>query len=100
MSVQESREKGLYFVFLFALHPLTSVVREPPLADRYSQQRNCVLIQQLKRHFQFTNHLNSLPYTFYPPNSINLTLPSGTHHPSHCLLTPSALFSSHHFWFS
>lgn len=77
----------LCMVFLLALHPLTSLVKEPSLTDRYSEQRECVLIQQLKRHFQFTYHLNSPRYTFYSTNSINLTLPSGTCHLSLCLLT-------------
>lgn len=65
-----------------------------------AEQSHRVSIRQLKKHFQFTAHLNSLLYTFYFTKSINLTPSSGTHSPSRCLLTPFALFSSHHFWFS
>lgn len=33
-------------------------------SNQHSQQRMCVLIQQLKRHFQFKYHWSSLPFTF------------------------------------
>lgn len=85
-------------MFLFTLYPLTSPVIEPSGTNRHSQQRMCVLIQQLKGHFQFTKHWNSLPYNFYSTNSINLTLPSGSHHslslsvnPVRFILIPSFL---------
>lgn len=58
-------------------------------SSQHSQRRMRVLIQLLRRHFQFTFHWSSRPHTFYSTNSINLTLPSGIIAPYQCLLKPA-----------
>ena len=80
---------------LFALHPLTDTCSETQRVRIDSAAKKAFSI-----HIPFKQPFPDTFFFFYSTNPINLTLPSGTRHPSRCLLTPAALFSSHHFWFS
>lgn len=75
-------------VLLLALHPLTSLVRPASLTGTYPEQRKVCIDSAAKKAFSIHIQLNSLRYTFYSTNSINLTLPSGPRRPLSLSVSP------------